>query len=321
MSYNCLTNLDDLIESFRCLTKLRIVYLNGNPFSVNKNPPKTSKRIAFCFLNRTFLFEVAGRLSNSSCRSIKSNSSSRRHSNNNRRKISFEKLFENSFESDQLFVIDDSFISNWQCSSADRQRCEKDFNDFDRSDFHFVVFFQVEWPIEIHRYYLRWNWFQHEENIVKTIENENEDIPFDKFSNYRSFQSKMFETSPMEFNSTLNFHPNEFQEKIFDLNSFRDFLFHRIQIELIHQLVRFVFIIWVDRFNEKSFRKNIGRPMISIRLAKQRKKHHKTPKWDMTSLFSTFSSNVNSLTMIFICSNRKSTTRRRKRKETTICRN
>lgn len=115
------------------------------------------------------------------------------------------------------------------------------FHRFGFSSFFTFVFLKVEWPIEIHRYYLRWNWFQ-DEKLDKTTEEE-EEIPFDKLSNYRSFQSKMFETNPQEYNSTLNFHPNEFQEKIFHLNSFRDFLFHRIQIELIHQLVRLVVLI------------------------------------------------------------------------------
>ncbi|CAF3961439.1 unnamed protein product, partial [Rotaria sordida] len=87
---------------------------------------------------------------------------------------------------------------------------------------------QNEWPLQIHRYKMRLDWFEEKKQYL--------DIPFDKISNYKRFNQTHIQSSYADYNTNIQFSPNSLNLTINTIISFRDFLFHGTTCRFIHQM-------------------------------------------------------------------------------------
>ncbi|CAF0926198.1 unnamed protein product [Rotaria sordida] len=176
ISYNMLRNLKETIESLKHLSKLRILYLHGNPLSLL---------------------------------------------------VDYRIYVVNSLE--KLIILDDIRIT------AEERFRSRTYSIIDRKDKDYALFQitfssienvptppinQNEWPLQIHRYKMRLDWFEEEEDIKEI------DIPFDKMSNFKRFKKSQFESSSAEHKPNIDLSPNTFNLTINNVIPFRDFLFH-----------------------------------------------------------------------------------------------
>ncbi|CAF1137171.1 unnamed protein product [Adineta ricciae] len=93
---------------------------------------------------------------------------------------------------------------------------------------------QDEWPLQVHRFKFRFQWFNDEEEEKKEI-----NVPFDKFADFNRFHSSYLEFQHSDYKPTMEFSPNFFNLTIKSLVQFRDFLFHGTKCEFIHQLTEY----------------------------------------------------------------------------------
>ncbi|CAF1253611.1 unnamed protein product [Rotaria sp. Silwood1] len=190
ISYNMLSNLKETVESLKNLSKLRILYLHGNPLSLL---------------------------------------------------VDYRIYVVNSLE--KLIILDDIRIT------AEERFRSRAYSIIDRKDKDYVLFQitfstienvptppinQNEWPLQVHRYKMRLDWFEEEEEDIKEI-----DIPFDKMSNFKRFKKSQFESSFAEHKPNIDLLPNTFNLTINNIIPFRDFLFHGTKCQFIHQMTEY----------------------------------------------------------------------------------
>ncbi|CAF1077248.1 unnamed protein product [Rotaria sordida] len=103
---------------------------------------------------------------------------------------------------------------------------------------------QNEWPLQIHRYKMRLDWFEEKKQYL--------DIPFDKISNYKRFNQTHIQSSYADYNTNIQFSPNSLNLTINTIISFRDFLFHGTTCRFIHQMTEY----WPpDQINQGNYQK------------------------------------------------------------------
>ncbi|CAF1118107.1 unnamed protein product [Adineta steineri] len=90
---------------------------------------------------------------------------------------------------------------------------------------------QNEWPLQIHRYKLRLDWFDGEKQDI--------DIPFDKFADFNRFNQIQIESSHSDYKPNIDFSPNHLDYSINTLIPFRDFLFHGTTCRFIHEMTEY----------------------------------------------------------------------------------
>ncbi|CAF3899131.1 unnamed protein product [Rotaria sordida] len=221
ISYNMLRNLKETIESLKHLSKLRILYLHGNPLSLL---------------------------------------------------VDYRIYVVNCLE--KLIILDDIRIT------AEERFRSRTYSIIDRKDKDYALFQitfstienvptppinQNEWPLQIHRYKMRLDWFEEEEDIKEI------DIPFDKMSNFKRFKKSQFESSSAEHKPNIDLSPNTFNLTINNVIPFRDFLFHGTKCQFIHQMTEYWSPDQLNQANDQKTKANSSKEKKSESPVKKKK--------------------------------------------------
>ena len=92
---------------------------------------------------------------------------------------------------------------------------------------------QTQWPLQVHRYQMRFDWFQAEEASEKK--------PLDKMASFHRYSSRELSCSYSDWKSVLDFSVQSLEISSGELIPFRDFLFEGMRCRLVQQRVKSFF--------------------------------------------------------------------------------
>ncbi|CAF0857046.1 unnamed protein product, partial [Didymodactylos carnosus] len=100
---------------------------------------------------------------------------------------------------------------------------------------------QSEVPVKTHKYYVKISWFKTDQLSAEDDNNNDVDMPFDKFSNYHNFESDVLKTASLDWKNDLDFGPtnSEFKLTISKLIQLRDYFFHGAQCDFVYEMTEY----------------------------------------------------------------------------------